>query len=92
MDKLQAERERGLSIDTKLRRLESRQYFVNIIDTPGHSDYVHNMITGSSQVSTLQGSYFFELRSKLWYFGSTIDCLTLIYQRLFSVKGRKRLN
>lgn len=53
MDKLQAERERGISIDTKLRRLESRHYFANIIDTPGHKDYVHNMITGSSQVCSL---------------------------------------
>ena len=50
MDKLQAERERGISIDTKLRRLETRNYYVNIIDAPGHIDYVHNMITGSSQV------------------------------------------
>ena len=58
MDKLQAERERGISIDTKLRRLESRQFYVNIIDTPGHSDYVHNMITGSSQVSSSLSKYF----------------------------------
>ena len=51
MDKLASERERGISIDTKLRRLETRNYFVNIIDAPGHPDYVHNMITGSSQVT-----------------------------------------
>jgi elongation factor 1-alpha len=53
MDKLQAEREKGISIDTKLRRLETRNYYVNIIDAPGHIDYVHNMITGSSQVNML---------------------------------------
>lgn len=53
MDKLQAEREKGISIDTKLRRLETRNYYVNIIDAPGHTDYVHNMITGSSQVARM---------------------------------------
>ncbi|WAR28680.1 EF1A2-like protein [Mya arenaria] len=49
MDKLMAERERGISIDTKLRRIESRNYYVNVIDAPGHTDYCHNLITGTSQ-------------------------------------------
>jgi len=50
MDKLAAERERGISIDTKLRRIETRNFYVNIIDAPGHPDYCHNMLTGASQV------------------------------------------
>jgi len=50
MDKLKAERQRGISIDSKLRRFETEDRNIIIIDAPGHRNYVHNMITGSSQV------------------------------------------
>lgn len=42
------ERERCISIDTSYRNIESGKSVYSIIDTPGHKDYIKNMITGTS--------------------------------------------
>jgi len=82
LDKLKAERERGITIDIALMKFETEKYDVTIIDAPGHRDFIKNMITGTSQADAavlVIGSAVGEFEAGFSKNGQTREHLLLAY-------------
>src|SRR5258705_7785170 len=49
LDALQTERDQGITIDTSQIRFRTRTRDIVLIDAPGHTEFLRNMITGAAQ-------------------------------------------
>ena len=50
LDEREEERQRGITIDVAMKRIQTPKRTIVLFDCPGHKDFVDNMMVGAAQV------------------------------------------